>query len=142
MFSRQVRSCLGQSEKYLNVSLFFGLVPCWVCVCLWFSKSGSSFVSCLLYFRVRPLLCSFASGQVIRTCRIESLLCGGWLGYLRICVVFKLNKLLSENYIFVWTSEWRKVREAFIHASINILDCELSNDGTWWPLVASKGLVR
>ena len=55
---------------------------------------------------------------------------------------FKLNKLLSENYILVWTREWRKVREAFIHASINILDCELSNDGTWWLLVASKGLVR
>ena len=42
----------------------------------------------------------------------------------------------------VWTSEWRKVREAFVHASIDILDCELSNDGTWWLLVVSKGLVR
>ena len=107
-----------------------------------FSKGCSSFVSCLLHFRVRPLLCSFASGQVMRTCRIESLLYGGWLDYLRICVVFKLNKLLSENYILVWTREWRRVREAFIHASIDILDCELSNDGTWWPLVASKGVVR
>ena len=57
-------------------------------------------------------------------------------------MVFKLNKFLSKNYVSVWTSEWWKVREAFIHASINILDCELSSDGTWWPLVASKGLVR
>ena len=61
---------------------------------------------------------------------------------MRICVVFKLDEFLSKNYVSVWTSEWWKVREAFIHASINILDCELSSEGTWWPLVASKGLVR
>ena len=85
-----------------------------------FSKSCSCFVSCLLHFRVRPLLHSFASSQVITTCRIESLLCCGWLGYLHICVVVKLNKFLGENYVSAWTSEWRKVGEAFVHASIDI----------------------
>ena len=110
--------------------------------CLWFSKGCSSSVSCLLQFRVRSLLCPLASGQVMRTCRIESLLYGGWLGYLRIYVDFKLSKLLNESYIMVWTKEWRKVREAFIHASVEVLEFELSSADTWWPLVASKGVVR
>ena len=78
----------------------------------------------------------------MRTCKIESLLCGGWLGYLRIYVDFKLSKLFNESYIVVRTKEWRKVREAFIHASVDVLDFELSSDDTWWPLVASKGVVR
>ena len=78
----------------------------------------------------------------MRTCRIESLLYGGWLGYLRIYVDFKLSKLLNESYIMVWTKEWRKVREAFIHASVEVLEFELSSADTWWPLVASKGVVR
>ena len=61
---------------------------------------------------------------------------------MRIYVDFKLSKLLNESYIMVWTKEWRKVREAFNHASVDVLDFELSSDDAWWPPVASKGVVR
>ena len=61
---------------------------------------------------------------------------------MRIYVDFELSKLLNESYIMVWIKEWRKVREAFNHASVVVLDFELSSDDTWWPLVASKGVVR